>query len=85
MKEYCFKYIENLFPLGGMENLYKKTILLDKKLLTVEVMSEKSKKIVANSSDKSFSRPVFKKLLPVISLTVSASGKELSSKIDGFH
>ena len=38
----------------GMENLFKNTFLLDKKLLTLAGISEKSKKIDANSSDKSF-------------------------------
>ena len=30
-------------------------------------------------------RSVFKKKFPLISVTVSASMKELSSKVDGFH
>ena len=37
-----------------MDNLFKKTFLIDEKLLTLAEIFEKSKKIVANRSDKSF-------------------------------
>ena len=53
IKKYCFKKTENRFPLTGMENLFKNTFLLDEKTAMVGI-SEKSKKIVGNSSDKSF-------------------------------
>ena len=39
-----------------MENLFKNTFLLDEKMLTFAEISEKSKKIVGNSSDKSFKK-----------------------------
>ena len=37
-----------------MENSFKNTFLIDKKLLTWAEISEKLKKTVANSSNKSF-------------------------------
>ena len=37
-----------------MENLLKNPFLLDKEMLTLPEIYEKSKKIVANSNDKSF-------------------------------
>ena len=53
IKEYCFKQTENWFPLAGIENLFKNTFLQDEKFALAGI-SEKLKKIVANSNDKSF-------------------------------
>ena len=50
MKEYCFNYTESWFPLAGMENSFKNTFLLDGKA----GISNKSKKMVVNSSNRGF-------------------------------
>ena len=53
-KEYCFKQRKIRFKIAGMENFFEKTFLLDEKTAYIGRISEKSKKIVPNSSDKSF-------------------------------
>ena len=48
--EYCFKLTENRFSLAGMENMFKRI----REKTALAGISEKSKKVVANSSDKCF-------------------------------
>ena len=47
-------WTENRFPLAGMENLFKNTLVLDEKTSYLAEISEKSKKTIGNSNDKSF-------------------------------
>ena len=57
IKENCFKQTENRFPLVGIKNLFKNNVSTRRKNCLPEIF-EKSKKIVANISDKSFKQAI---------------------------
>ena len=54
IKEYCFDQTESWFPLAEMENKFKNKLLLDEETASMEGISKKSKKMVANISNKDF-------------------------------
>ena len=64
-----------MFTLAGMKNFLK----------NISGNGKNGFHLLENKFALARIRSVFKKWFPLISVTVSASRKELSSKIDGFH
>ena len=64
-----------MFPLVGMKNFLK----------NISGKEENGFHELENKFPPATTRSVFMKWFPLVPVTVSASRKELSSKVDGFH